>query len=268
PRTHLLLRVAGLGRGEVLGRAHRARHSLLEALGRIQLVHERLDRVGDVLAGGLYLMPDLADVFTHSMSSFTESTVSTGTGGVARRKRFTPTSTSTPASAASAMATISAASQAVIVVASAKMAAAVIAPSAARPSTAAPTTSPPPMAVTRAFSAISTLASSASFLSSWEIASLTRLVKSPSDWSASPLCVPVATRNPPFDPAGLSPFAAFPDTRKQAARNPFFWGRAPAIQRVGPVTDSRSWFACCWPVSLAVCVAVSATSSATCLAWS
>src|SRR4051794_6387622 len=56
----------------------------------VGLVRERVDGVAHALAGVLYLCADRARVFAHSTSSFTVSTVCSGTGGVAAWMRSRP----------------------------------------------------------------------------------------------------------------------------------------------------------------------------------
>src|SRR4051794_31103692 len=106
-----LLDVAGVGRGRrdaarepVLGVGHLARepvlglgHLVLRAALDVGLVAEGVHGVSHVGPGGLYLPADLVRVFAHSTSSFTVSTVCSGTGGAASRSRLRPASATTAA---------------------------------------------------------------------------------------------------------------------------------------------------------------------------
>ena len=56
---------------------------LLRPPAHVGLVAERLDGVTHPLACLLYVLPDLARVLAHSMSSFTLSLACSGTGGTA-----------------------------------------------------------------------------------------------------------------------------------------------------------------------------------------
>ena len=89
-----------------------------------------LDVGPDLLGRPVYRRPCCARAFVHWTSSFTLSTDCSGIGGVACWTFFLPVSAITPAIAAHTTATISAASQVAIAVASAAMAAAVSAPRA------------------------------------------------------------------------------------------------------------------------------------------
>src|SRR5690242_14187371 len=64
--------------------------ALLRPARGVGLVRQRRNRVAELVSGLLYALPDFARVFTHATSSFTDSTVSTGTGGAPRRSTRIP----------------------------------------------------------------------------------------------------------------------------------------------------------------------------------
>src|SRR6185312_1762160 len=88
-RARVRDRVLGAGhlRLEVV---HLLVHRILGSGLDVRLVGERVDGVAHALAGVLYLCADCARVFAHSTSSFTVSTVCSGTGGVAAWMRSRP----------------------------------------------------------------------------------------------------------------------------------------------------------------------------------
>src|SRR5690606_26364996 len=103
----LAARLVGVGRrvGHPVGRAgdlllhrlHLAVDVLLGATLDVGLVAEGVDRVAHLLARVLYLLPDRARVLIHLTSSFTVSTVCSGTGGPASRRSPRPRRARTPA---------------------------------------------------------------------------------------------------------------------------------------------------------------------------
>src|SRR4051794_20311734 len=114
----------------------------------VGLVAEGVDRVAHLLAGRLYFPADPVRVFAHWMSSFTVSTVCSGTGGVACCSSLRPRMASTAPISPHRTVTISAASHSGMAVSSAAIRHAVSAPSMSRAATAAPASIPAPRPAT------------------------------------------------------------------------------------------------------------------------
>ena len=80
-----------------LDRVLRAHEALLRARLHVGLVGEGVDGLAHLVAGRLYFLADPVWVFAHWMSSFTVSTVCSGTGGVACCSSLRPRAASTRA---------------------------------------------------------------------------------------------------------------------------------------------------------------------------
>src|SRR4051794_19213110 len=153
--------------------------AVLGAALDVRLVADRVHGVAHLGAGLLYARADGFWLLAHSTSSFTVSTVCSGTGGVAARMRLRPARPSPAATAAITTVTISAASQASIAVLSSRIRKAVSAPAARRPTTAAPPISPAPWPAMLAFCDISALARSSSWRTSVDVCPASCLTRSP-----------------------------------------------------------------------------------------
>src|SRR5215217_426555 len=185
-----------LAAGRCLGDARAGASDLglrrLELLARpcldIGLVTERLDRVAHAGAGILYLLADFARVLAHSTSSFTDSWVCSGTGGVACCTLVLPVNASTPDRASQMTVTISAASHSGMAVSSAAIAVAVSAPRPSSTDTPAPPNMPAPRPARLPFCAISALARSSSWRTSVVVSCDSCLSNSPVGRSRKSSC--------------------------------------------------------------------------------
>src|SRR4029450_10973176 len=100
---------------------HLVAHCVLGPGGHVGLIADRLDGLAHLGPGLLYVLSDRIWVLAHSTSSFTVSMVCSGTGGVARLILAWPCLTRTKAMIPWATATSSAASQAGMTAARARM---------------------------------------------------------------------------------------------------------------------------------------------------
>src|SRR4051794_14152707 len=167
-----------------------AAHLVLRPALHVGLVAQRVDGVTHLRAGLLYLCADPVRVFAHCTSSFTVSTVCSGTGGAAAWTRFLPCWARIPAIATSTTPTIRAASQLASTPSRSMIRKAVSAPAPSRPTAAAPVNMPAPLPACLPFSVSSALARSISCRTSVEVWSASCLTSSPigrsrRSWSVS-----------------------------------------------------------------------------------
>src|SRR4051812_24767133 len=120
-------------------------HISFDSSGDVCLGRQRFDRVSHPLAGVFYSLLDVAWVFAHCTSSFTDSIVCVGAGGVAWLIRSFPRRARRAAAAAYTAVTINAASHPGTHESSPSMRKPIDPPTAASPNTAAPDNIPAPI---------------------------------------------------------------------------------------------------------------------------